>query len=627
MKPPAYARAAVVVSLVLLASTSALAQPTAQQPVIGYLNEVLRWYHEQVSVAQLATDPSDVVFADAVRRQAGQVVKLAIQFARADVSLEPTTPAKGAGEAGQQAVSTGNDALKARAQEAASTVVEKQAAVDAIGKELGGSARSRSLVGQRLAEARSELQLALARRDALSALVEFSDQSGVGGGSAGLLGQIDELERSVPEAAGTAEVPAPAPSSAASQRAGSGGVVALVTQGFSLARKLQQLRDDETITVSLRASTDKMRAPLGAEMRETLQQANQASSEPQADDPKALADRTQTFAQLTQRFKAVAGALVPLAKLTVLIDAHRAIVSQWHTVAEARWAAVLRTLLLHLGLLAVAIAAILVASGFWRRATLRYVHDPRRRQQSLLIRRIVVGATVALMVIFSLVTEVGSLATFAGFITAGLAVALQNVILSVAAYFFLIGRYGIRVGDRVEISGISGDVMDIGLVRLHLMELGSQGLPTGRVVVFSNAVLFQPNANFFKQIPGSNYSWHQLVLTLSPESDVGYAEKRIMDAVGEVYARYHDGILRQHQKMAQNLSLSVHEPGPQSQLRLTQGGLEMTIRFPVPLENASEVDDEVARALLSAVDREPRLKLVGSATPTIQGGPQAAHAS
>ena len=313
-------------------------------------------------------------------------------------------------------------------------------------------------------------------------------------------------------------------------------------------------------------------------------------------------------------------------KLSVLIDAHRAILSQWHTAADAQWTVVLRTLLLHLGLLALAIAIILVASGFWRRATLRYVHDPRRRQQSLLIRRIVVEVTVGLMVVFSLVTEVGSLATFAGFITAGLAVALQNVILSVAAYFFLIGRYGVRVGDRVEINGITGDVMDIGLVRLHLMELGSQGLPTGRVVVFSNAVLFQPSANFFKQIPGSNFAWHQLTLTFSPETDIGYAEKRLMAAVGEVCARYHEGLLRQHQKMAQDFSLALHEPEPQSQLRLTQGGLEMTIRFPVPLENAAKVDDEVARALLAVVDREPRLKLVGWATPTIRGTPLAAPA-
>src|SRR6516225_10513645 len=98
-------------------------------------------------------------------------------------------------------------------------------------------------------------------------------------------------------------------------------------------------------------------------------------------------------------------------------------------------------------------------------------------------------------------SELGAITTFAGFLGAGIAVALQNVILSVAGYFFLIGKYGVKVGDRVQVAGITGDVVDIGLVRLHLMEIGGGGSarPTGRVVAVSNAVVFQANAGMFKQ--------------------------------------------------------------------------------------------------------------------------------
>jgi small-conductance mechanosensitive channel len=63
--------------------------------------------------------------------------------------------------------------------------------------------------------------------------------------------------------------------------------------------------------------------------------------------------------------------------------------------------------------------------------------------------------------VLGFVSEFSSLATFAGFITAGIAVALQAVILSVAAYFFVIGRYGINVGDRISIAGVTGDEIDI----------------------------------------------------------------------------------------------------------------------------------------------------------------------
>ena len=80
----------------------------------------------------------------------------------------------------------------------------------------------------------------------------------------------------------------------------------------------------------------------------------------------------------------------------------------------------------------------------------------------MLVRRILVWCVVAVIVAVTFASQLGSLATFAGLMTAGVAVALQSVILSVVGYFFLIGKYGVRVGDRVQIAGITGDVVDLG---------------------------------------------------------------------------------------------------------------------------------------------------------------------
>ena len=135
-----------------------------------------------------------------------------------------------------------------------------------------------------------------------------------------------------------------------------------------------------------------------------------------------------------------------------------------------------------------------------------------------MLRRVVVTGVIVVVVALGLVNEMGSLATYAGFLTAGLAVALQNPIASVVAYFFLIGRYGLKVGDRVTISGVTGEIVEIGLVRLYLMEMTGDGAdvhPTGRVVGYSNSVIFQPSA-LFRQMPGADYVWHAATLTLAP---------------------------------------------------------------------------------------------------------------
>src|SRR5437868_8075817 len=155
----------------------------------------------------------------------------------------------------------------------------------------------------------------------------------------------------------------------------------------------------------------------------------------------------------------------------------------------------------------VAMGAVVVGGEIWRRTTFRYIHDVRRRYQFLLLRRVVMWVAIILIIVLAFATQLGSAVTFAGLITAGVAVALQNVIVSVVAYFFLIGKYGIRVGDRVQIGDVTGEVVDIGLVRMHIMELGGAGdmQPTGRVVAFSNSIVFQPTAGVFKQIPGTSF--------------------------------------------------------------------------------------------------------------------------
>ena len=466
--------------------------------------------------------------------------------------------------------------------------------------------------------------MAEARGEALRTILQFESgnfHQEAGLNAAGLAGQIEELEKSIPESERNAKPPATASTSPLS--APVGGLAGIFEELLTLNRYVDTLDDTIDLTNTAAQAVERMRAPLLDELRDIDSQGD-ALAKATAGDVAALRARKEAFQRLIERHKQISAAAIPLRKEAVILTLYVSNLQRWRASIESKSKLALRHLMVRLAVLFALLAAIFAAASLWRHFTFRYVQDSRRRYQFLQARRIVLAIVVTFVILFNFANQIGALATVMGFAAAGIAVALQNVILSLAGYFFLIGKFGIKVGDRVQISGVTGDVIDIGLVKLSLMELGGNDndrQPTGRVVVFSNAIVFQPSGNFFKQIPGTNFVWNQVTLTLSPDCDYRLAEKRLLEAVDEVFARYRESIQRQYIEAEHQLNMAIDSPKPQSRLHLTRDGLHISIRYPAETRSAVQTADEVARRLLDAIAREPGLKLVGSGIANIQPAP------
>ncbi len=339
---------------------------------------------------------------------------------------------------------------------------------------------------------------------------------------------------------------------------------------------------------------------------------------PDTTDPAETAATQRDFTALTTQFKQAADAAVPLRQEIIVLDQCHGELQEWRNSINVEYKRVLVSLLTRVGFILLALAMLFGLSQLWRHGTYKYIHDARRRRQLTLIRRFVIGFLMGIVVVAGFITEFSSLATFAGFLTAGIAVALQTVILSLAAYFFLVGRYGVRIGDRLTVSGVTGDVVEIGLVRLYLTELAGTGIdlyPTGRVVVFSNSVMFQ-TAPFFKQLPGTAYAWHEVALMVAPGADAAKVEQKLLDTVTSVYAEYQHTIDRQHALVERILDASVAAPVPKATLHFIEGGLELTVRYPVEIPHSGDIDDKVTRKLMEVIasDEELKKSVVGSPT-------------
>jgi small-conductance mechanosensitive channel len=651
-----------------LCVSSAQSQPEASgADLVTFLNQAVEWYRHVRTPNQLTTDPGDTIYSAYNQSSSLQAITLIFEFARAEavqIQLQNPQSASPSPENAQgshlgQLLATAQDRVKQATSDL--DTLQKQAA-DATGKK-------RQTFDDQIAEQKSELDLAQARLEALQNMSAFA----AAGTSAGLLGKINELERTVPEvrtavrttrpahaegshpeastttaagqnpaennsasggkegASNSTNGPSPAtvfspvpvaqPAPAAAAKQSNSGILGLAGELFSLTSKINAQRQAVTATTQLRGELDKIRTPLANQLRAVSQRGDDLSAQPQTNDPAVLAARRQQIDALTADFRHLSSVLLPLAKASMLLDSTSNNLAEWRSESERTYTSVARGLLLRLGVLVLALILVGIGSDFWRRAIFRYIREQRRRNQFLLLRRIVVTVVIVLILLIALSTEIGSLATFAGFLTAGIAVALQNVILSVAAYFFLIGRYGIRVGDRVQIGEVTGDVVDIGLVRLHLVELDTssgEAHPTGRIVVFSNSVVFQPSSNFFKQLPGSNFAWRRITLTLAADVDYTLAEQKISAAVASIYNTYKPDLDQQHRVLESSLAIHIAGTEPQTRLRLVGTGLEIIVLYPVVLTEASKIDDLMTHALLDAIEGEPRLRLVGGGLTNIK---------
>ena len=624
--------AAILVSgTLVLTSQVALDSDPRSAALLQYLNHTITWYRQIDLQRQMAADPDEGMLVTGNQQIGNQVVSLAFDFARVmaeSIEKDAAGQAGGRGQTGASRYQTLRRMLAGLEQQIRSNQAEMESLQEKLSKETGPERES---LQARIDETRSELDLAKTRRDSLQSMAEFVGGSSAGGlGATGIREKIEALARSVPgamtnpaskqESAATASQSiSPAPVS--TRRGELSGVWGLTLDVFALSSRIGTLREAVQLTDSLSQDLKALRAPFVSTLRDLSKRGDELAALADTSDPIVLVQQKAMFDALTAQFKRTSDSLLPLSKQAILLDAYKKDLENWRASLEARYHTELRDLLVRLAVLVLLFVAIAGAAALWRRAIFRYVHDARRRYQYLLLRKIVFWCVIAIVFVFSFANELGSVATFAGLITAGVAVALQSVILSVVAYFFLIGKYGIRVGDRVQVAGITGEVIDVGLVRFHLLELPATGEKTasGRVVAFSNSVVFQPTAGFFKQIPGTNFRWHEVAVTVTADSDYLLAEKRLRGVVEGVFAEYRGEMERQHQQIERTLTATpTGALQPTSRLYPTPSGLDVVIRYPVDLMHAAEIDDRVTRELLSAMDREPAFKQAGSGKPPLR---------
>src|SRR5437773_148799 len=519
-------------------------------------------------LAQLATTPEERPLAQEALRLADYEVDLAFAAALRDAAENPPKLSPEAKEA------------VARLQKAQKLLEKDQTLVAQLTKEEAkATGDKKETLGDQLDLAKAELEL---DQDELDDAKQ--DLIRAGGDPQDRIQEMEKEHEAATHGAGSALPNVAAPLEEF-------GLLRLSQRWLGLHQKQLQLwrakQEAEFAAVALTGQHNVLESRIEAAKAETPQLAPRSKHSKQVEPPSSGAalstlapDDAAALVAITKQIasdqKALAGFDKRIETEKQLVD----IYGKWIDVVAARQ----RTLVNHVlrGVLIILVIAIVaIYFGTLLDKVLNRLTMDRRQIQSLhTVAHVAVRFVALLFILVVVIGLPGQLGTFLGLATAGLTVGLKDFIVGFIGWFVLMGKNGIRLGDWVEINGVTGEVVEIGPFHTVLLETGNwtdSGHPTGRRVTFTNS--FAIEGHYFNFSTSGQWLWDELQLVLPAGQDpypiVQEFQKKVSEATKEG-AKQAEQEWRRATRSREMSSFSVE---PAISIKPVVGGVEMAVRY------------------------------------------------
>jgi len=226
------------------------------------------------------------------------------------------------------------------------------------------------------------------------------------------------------------------------------------------------------------------------------------------------------------------------------------------------------------------IAVIMILRGLVAWIIARRTEDVRFRYHARKVSAYV-SASLALLLLGRIwFTGFRDIGTFLGLVSAGLAIALKDLVASVAGWIYLLWRRPFEVGDRIQIGEHAGDVIDIRLFRFTLIEIGNwveADQSTGRVILIPNSrILIEAIANYSK---GFQYIWNELPVLVTFESNWPKAKAILQKIIDDQSAHLSESAMQSVRKAAQRAMIIYATLTPKVWTSVAESGVLLTIRY------------------------------------------------
>lgn len=204
----------------------------------------------------------------------------------------------------------------------------------------------------------------------------------------------------------------------------------------------------------------------------------------------------------------------------------------------------------------------------------------------------------------------GSLATYLGLLSAGLAVALREPITNMFGWFFILGRRPFEVGDRIQIGDNAGDVVDIRIFQFSVLEIGNwveADQSTGRIVHIPNQKVFsEALANYHK---GITYIWNEIAVMVTFESDWRKGKELILEVVERESAVIAETAHARVRRAARRYLVNYDKLTPIVYTRVKESGVMLTARYLCDPRQRRGTETAIWESILDAFEQHPDVEL------------------
>jgi small-conductance mechanosensitive channel len=506
--------------------------------------------------AKMATTPEEKQFAEQALALGDKEMDLAFAAAVLDAQEHPPV------------LSPEAKNIQARLQKAEDALDASKKRVDALtAAEAKTSGAKKDALDAQLDLAKAQLEL---DQDEVDGAKE--DLTRAGGDPQGRIQAMVEQHEAASHSSDTTKVTVAEPAPAH-------GLIHFVQEWSAWHQKQLQLWRAKHDAESAARSFSLKQAALEKQISEQRQQRSSQSS-PIA---RPQSSRPEDSAELVRNTKRRAGDQKELTILEKRIAGETQLAEvygNWISVVAAKQRAVL-----HRGMIGIAIIlGILLVGVFfdgWLERLLGKTSLDRRQVETLrAVTRVSLQVLAVLFVLLVIFGPPSQLGTFLGLAGAGLTVALKDFIVGFLGWFVLMGKNGIRLGDWVEINGVTGEVVELGMFHTVLLETGNwtdSSHPTGRRVTFTNS--FAIEGHYFNFSTSGQWLWDELQIVVPVGQDpypvVDAIQKKVIEATAEGVQQAE----KEWKGAAKSRGMTSQTAAPAINIKPVVGGIEIVVRY------------------------------------------------